>query len=175
MISPSNFTSAIKIMNLDLQKAITKFESDPKYFIAMGVLKIENKTFQTAINSEVFTNGILASEFDGKASYSLGLTVSEGDIQGFEILNDLLIAFINDTAYEITNPIKNEKLYLKLKAGNKSFNTVSNIKLNPAKFQDSGIYRGQPIQAICDFSVYVNVREKKAGIVVTPKKLIFEI
>lgn len=177
MIAPSEFTSDIKITNLDLQKAVEKFTSDSKYFIAMGVLKHENKTFQTVLNSEVFTNGLISTEFSGKVNYSLGLAVSEEDVKGLEILKDVLISFLNDQSYEITNPVKDEKLYLKLKSNfkNNGFNITSNVKMNPTKFQETGIFRGQQVQVVCDFSVYVNVKEKKAGVVITPRKLTFEI
>jgi hypothetical protein len=176
-IAPSEFPETLTIANVDLTKAITKYEDNPKNFIAMGLFRDGKKSFKTSLVGELSTNGLYASEFGKKTSYSFGISLSEEDLEAIQKLNDTIESFINDDTWEIVNIIKDDKIYIKLKPNtkNNAFMVISNVKLNPLKFQESGLFRGQRVDVTCELGVYFNIPEKKAGITISARRLEFEV
>jgi hypothetical protein len=80
-----------------------------------------------------------------------------------------------DDDWELTRFVKDDKLYIKLKViDRKRFAVLTNIKLDPKKLGDSGLYRGQRVSVFGELGVYFNLPDKKAGITFAARKLVFE-
>lgn len=172
----------LAITNLDLSKALTKYEDTGKNFLAMGSVRINKNSFKLVLIGELTTNGITSGEFGKVISYSFGFRFdNEEDLQAFEKLNEMIIKFLEDQNqkpddWDLTNIIKDDKIYIKLKTNHKkTFQVLSNVKLDPKRLADSGIYRGQKVEVVAELSVYFNLLDKKAGIVLGARKLTFEI
>lgn len=172
----------LAIANLDLIKALTKFEDTGKSWLSMGSLRTGKNAFKLVLAGELTTNGITTSEFGKVMSYSFGFRFDdEEDLQAFEKFNDLLIRFLEDQNqktedWDITNIVKDDKIYIKLKTNHKkTFQILSNVKLDPKRLQDSGLYRGQKVEVIAEISAYFNLVDKKAGIVLGARRLTFDV
>lgn len=182
VVAPSAIAESIdqvSFTNLDMEKAILKFENDPTKFLILGNLKLEKHSVKVSLTGEMVANGLLVSEFDGKKNFSLALTLDEtDDLEGLEKISEKLISMIPDSdEYSFSSFVREEKLYLKLKLGNdkKSFMVKNNLKLNPNKMENTGLYRGQRVDVVGEIGVYVNIKDKKAGLTFTPRKIQFEV
>jgi hypothetical protein len=76
--------------------------------------------------------------------------------------------------FEITEPLKEDILYLKLKLNKdkKSFTSKSNIKLDPKK--EAQVSSGTEFTAHCEISAYVSFENQKAGVTIKVLSLQFE-
>ena len=172
----------LQITNLDLIKALTKFEDTGKNWLSMGSLRSNKNAFKLILTGELTTNGVTVSEFGKVTAYSFGFRFDdEEDLQAFEKMNELIIRFLDDQNqksddWDITNIVKDDKIYIKLKTNHKkTFQVISNVKIDPKRLQDSGLYRGQKVEIIAEVSVYFNLTDKKAGIVLGARKLTFDV
>lgn len=182
-LTPAQIVSSsdLQISNVDLVKAFTRYEDSGKGFLAMGALRLGKAAFKVLIKGELTTNGVAVNEFNKIANYSLGIQFDESeDLEAFEKFNELLIQFLksqnqNPEDWDLTNPVKEDRIYVKLKTNQKkSFEIISNIKLDPKKLQESGLYRGQKVEVVAEISVYFNLIDKKAGISVGPRRVTFQ-
>lgn len=170
----------LQIANVDLLKALTRYEDTGKGFLAMGALRLGKAAFKTLLKGELTTNGIACNEFNKIPNYSLGLQLDEEDLLAFEKLNDLIIKFLNDQnqkpdEWDLSKIVKDDRIYVKLKTNQKkSFEVLSNVKLDPKRLQESGLFRGQKVEVISEISVYFNLVDKKAGVTISPRRLTFE-
>ena len=172
----------LAITNLDLVKALTKYEDTGKNWLSMASIRMGKNAFKLVLNGELTTNGITVSEFGKVMSYSFGFRFSdEEDLEAFEKLNEMIIRFLDDQNqksddWDITNLVKDDKIYIKLKTNHKkTFQVLSNVKLDPKRLQDNGLYRGQKVEVVAEISVYFNLVDKKAGIVLGARKLTFDV
>lgn len=172
----------LQISNVDLLKALTRYEDTGKGFLAMGALRLGKAAFKTVLRGELTTNGIACNEFNKVPVYSLGLQFDdEEDLAAFQKLNDLIIKFLDDQhqksdEWDLSNIVKDDRVYLKLKTNQKkSFEVISNVKLDPKKLQDSGLIRGQKVEVVAELAVYFNLIDKKAGITLGVRRLHFTI
>ena len=172
----------LSITNVDLIKSLTKFEDTGKNWLSMGNIRMGKNAFKLVMAGELTTNGITTSEFGKVMSYSFGFRFdNEEDLEAFNKLNELIIQFIEDQnqkadEWDITNIVKDDKIYIKLKTNHKkTFQVLSNVKLDPKRLQDNGLYRGQKVEIVAELSVYFNLLDKKAGIVLGPRKLTFDV
>lgn len=172
----------LAITNLDLVKALTKYEDTGKNWLSMASLRIGKNAFKLILNGELTTNGITVSEFGKVMSYSFGFRFDDEDnLEAFDKLNEMIINYLDDQNqksddWDITNLVKDDKIYIKLKTNHKkTFQVLSNVKLDPKRLQDNGLYRGQKVEVVAELSVYFNLLDKKAGIVLGPRKLTFDV
>jgi hypothetical protein len=181
-LTPSQIVSNddLQISNVDLVKALTRYEDTGKGFLAMGALRIGKAAFKTILKGELTTNGIACNEFNKIPNYSLGLQFeNEEDLSAFEKLNELIIKFLDDQHqksedWDLTKIAKDDRIYIKLKTNQKkNFEVLSNVKLDPKKLQDSGLIRGQKVEVVAELSVYFNLIDKKAGITIGARRLHF--
>ena len=172
----------LQIANLDLAKAAAKYEDTGKGFLAMGALRLGKSAFKTVLKGELTTNGIACNEFNKVFNYSLGLQFeSEADLEAFQKLNDFIIKFLETQNqktddWELTNVVRDDRIYIKLKTNQKkAFQVLSNVKLDPKKLQDTGLYRGQKVEVIAELGIYFNLVDKKAGVTISPRRITFEM
>lgn len=172
----------LTITNIDLIKALTKYEDNGKNWLSMGSLRMGKNAFKLVLTGELTTNGVTASEFGKVMAYSFGFRFDhEEDLEAFQKFNDLIIQFIEDQDqkvddWDLTNIVKDDKIYIKLKTNHKkTFQVISNVKIDPKRLADSGLYRGQKVEVIAEVSVYFNLLDKKAGLVLGPRKITFDI
>lgn len=172
----------LQITNLDLVKALTKYEDTGKNWLSMASLRIGKNSFKLVMAGELTTNGITTAEFGKVISYSFGFRFNdEDDLQAFEKLNDLIIQYLEDQnqkvdEWDITNLVKDDKIYIKLKTNHKkTFQVISNVRIDPKRLQDAPLFRGQKVEVIAEVSIYFNLVDKKAGIVLGARKITFDI
>lgn len=171
---------SLRIANVDLKKSLANYEDNGKNFLAMGTFKVEKNPIKIVLKGELTTDGITSAEFNKTPSYSFGLRLENNDdLEAFETLSDKIIDYINDgnsdDDWELTRFVKDDKLYIKLKViDRKRFAVLSNIKLDPKKLGDSGLYRGQRVSVFGELGVYFNLPDKKAGITFAARKIMFE-
>lgn len=176
---PANITHRkdLSVSNVDLKKAIKRYDDDGKKFLVMGGFKAGKSVFKLLLEGELTTNGISVSEFDKTTFYSIGIQFDrEEDLDAFAKFNSALIKFINDDDWDISNLVKDDKIYLKLKTNQKrnAFEVVSNVKLDPKRPQESGLFRGQKVVVTAELGCYFNLNQKKAGLTLNIRKLKFE-
>ena len=76
--------------------------------------------------------------------------------------------------WDLTKIVKDDRIYVKLKTNQKkSFEVLSNVKLDPKRLQESGLFRGQKVEIVSEISVYFNLVDKKAGVTISPRRLTF--
>ena len=182
-ISPAQIADdkTLAIYNVDIKKSLANYEDTGKNFLAMGTFKIDNAPFKVVLRGELTTDGITTAEFNKTPSYSFGLRLeSNDDLEAFEHVTNKVVEFIGETVeggedWELTRFVKDDKLYIKLKAvDRKRFSVISNVKLDPKKLGDSGLFRGQKVTVTGELGVYFNLVDKKAGITFAARKLSFE-
>lgn len=180
-VTPSDLIadSSLQIAHIDLKKASQFYEDTGKNFLALGSFRLGKTGFKVALNGEVTTNGISVAEFNKIPNYSFGIRFNDDeDLAAMEKLTEVVSKFIaeNDTEeWDLLSPIKDDKMYIKLKttSDKKRFNVASNLKLDPKKVADSPITRGQKVQVIGELGVYCNLIDKKAGITFAARKIVF--
>lgn len=172
----------LQIANVDLIKAFQRFEDSGKGFLAMGTFRLGKAAFKTLIKGELTTNGIACNEFNKIPNYSLGVQFEDSeDLEAFEKLNELIIKFLNDQnqkaeEWDLTSNVKDDRMYVKLKTNQKkSFDVLSNVKLDPKKLQELGLYRNQKVEIVSELAVYFNLIDKKAGVTVSPRRITFDM
>lgn len=181
ILSPSQFAkqSTVKIANFDIKKSLAKFEENGKNFLALGTFKSDKTTIRTMLKGELTTDGISSIEFNRVPSYSLGLRLdSDEDLEAFEEFNNILSSTLAESGsddWELSNFVKDDKVYIKLKVVDKKrFAILSNIKLDPKKLRDAGIYRGQKVTVFGELGIYCHLTDKKAGLTFNARKIVFE-
>lgn len=170
----------LQISNVDLVKALTRYEDTGKGFLAMGALRLGKAAFKALLKGELTTNGIACNEFNKTPNYSLGIQFeNEEDLLAFEKLNDLIVKFLHDQnqkpeEWDLSKVVKDDRVYIKLKTNQKkSFEVLSNVKLDPKRLQESGLFRGQKVEVVSEIAVYFNLIDKKAGITISPRRVTF--
>lgn len=161
--------SVVTCSGVDMAKTTQKYESDSKHSLAMGKFKSDGKYQKIILNGELTTNGIAENKWTNGTSkptttYSLGIQLSEEDLEFFERVANNLATFVGDE-YELTSLVKNDVIYLKTK-DKKVFNSMSNVKADT-------LSHGQRVSIIVDFKFYINLKDQKAGIVLHPVKYTF--
>lgn len=182
LLTPSEIVNSItdvSLTNFDFEKATNRFKRDESKFLALSLLKFKRNTAKVILTGELATGGVMVSEFENKSkAYSIALTLDQiEDHQAFEELEDYLQKQIPDGDYSLSSPARDERLYVKLKPAKdgKSFSVKNNLSLNPAKSENSGLYQGQKVEVTCQIGVYVNLKEKTAGLTITPLNIKFEV
>lgn len=182
-LTPSQIVKSddLQIANVDLVKAFSRYEDSGKGFLAMGTFRLGKASFKTLIKGELTTNGIACNEFNKTPNYSIGVQFDDAeDLQAFEKLNELIINFLNSQnqkaeEWDLTSGIKDDRIYIKIKTNQKkSFDVLSNVKLDPKKLQELGLYRNQKVEVVSELAVYFNLVDKKAGVTVSPRRITFE-
>jgi len=180
ILTPSQLAKQanVRIANLDLKKSLEKYEENGKSFLALGAFKADKSSIKLVLKGELTTDGISSTDFNRVPSYSMGIRLdNEEDLESFETFNNLLSTLVAECGddWELTNFVKDDKLYIKLKVVDKKrFATLSNIKLDPKKLGDSGLYRGQKVSVFGELGVYCHLVDKKAGVTFNLRKLVFE-
>lgn len=181
ILTPAQFIkqSQVRIANLDIKKSIAKYEETGRNFLAMAPFKADKSSIKVMLKGELTTDGISSTEFNRTPTYSLGIRLdNEEDLEAFEGFNNLLSTLLGDSDsddWELTNFVKDDKLYIKLKVVDKKrFAILSNVKLDPKKLGDSGLYRGQKVQVFGELGVYCHLTDKKAGVTFNARKITFE-
>jgi hypothetical protein len=159
-----------------LESCFHESKTPEKSFIKLFKFKDEeNKNLKVTLVGTVTTNGISVNSWEDRKNFSIGFRFdNDEEITFVEKFLELITKFIGDD-YEVKSPLKDDLLYLKLKTkDNTSFApTKSNLKLSPKKPADS-VYQGQSLKATCEFSIYVNFKDKNAGLLITPLELTFD-
>lgn len=183
ILSPKQFSEQKEIVlsGIDFAKAQKKYEDNAKFFITVGTYKAGKSAIKVLLQGELSTEGVTTAQFNGKANYSFGLILENEDLEAFEVFTETLVSFLNtgspDENWEVGQFVKDDKIYLKLKADSsgKKFPIISNVKLEPKKLTESGLYRGQKVAVHGELGVYVNWADKKAGLTFNVRKLDFDL
>lgn len=94
--------------------------------------------------------------------HSLGFSFT--DDKDLEALIKLIEGFaVPSPEWTVTNPVKNDRLYLKLKTKNNQYVMKSNIKLNAKKPETAPLGRYQQIEAQVDVKMYYSLENKTCG------------
>lgn len=170
MSKPSEITSTLSCSGVDMQKALAKFEKDNKHSLEMGKFKVDGKTIKLQLDGELTTNGIAENKWTNSSTnkatttYSLGLQLSDEDLEFFEKAANTLADFVGGD-FELTSLVKNDIIYLKAK-DKKVFNAMSNVKSDT-------LFHGQKVSVVVEFKFYINLKDEKAGVVLHPVKYNF--
>ena len=163
----------------DLTKDQTRFSKDPKKFLAMAKVRSGKKNVTFEASGEICTAGISCTDFGTdkkkKPSYSVGLLI-ENETE-FERLHKMLEDYCYSTFkenWEVSEPVKDEKLYIKLKldGSGKKFAFKSNLSLTPKKFSDAANATNLHVEG--EVQTWFNFADKKAGLIFSPKYLTFD-
>lgn len=181
ILSPAQFSkhSSIKIANFDIKKSLAKYEENGKNFLALGTFKSDKTSIRTMLKGELISDGISSTEFNRVPCYSIGIRLdNDDDLEAFEEFNNILSSTLAESGsddWELSNFVKDDKVYIKLKlVDKKRFAILSNIKLDPKKLRDAGIYRGQKVTVIGELGIYCHLTDKKAGLTFNARKIVFE-
>lgn len=174
MFKPSSITSdkIITAVGVDMVKATAKFDKDPKQHLQMGKFKLDGKSFKLALDGELTTNGIAENKWTnpktGKAttSFSIGIAISDEDLEFLDGVSNILVKLLHDPDYELTNIVKNDIIYLKVK-DKEIFNELSNVTWPT-------LSHGQKFLVVLDLKFYINFKDLKAGLVLQPVKYVFD-
>ncbi len=148
--------SELETLNVsqDLQKGLKKVADSDDLFMAVGRIKNGRNSLRALISGEVSTEGINCSDFSDRKYFSFGIELTgEEDVSCIEHLDKQVeeaLTANNLTGYEVLSLVKDDKIYIKLPAKKNKFTTRSNIKMEPKKYEDSGIFRGQEVSIIGD-------------------------
>lgn len=130
------------------------------------------------------TNGVnqaVWGEGKGKiVNYSLGVDIEgeEGLIECLGSMKEDLLSYLPEDerdAYSLTDVVKSNRLYLKLKLANskKAFEVKSNVTLNPKKIETAKLSRGMRVKVQAEIGAYFQLSDKRAGITIKPVRLDF--
>ena len=181
LLTPTQIISAetLSVGNPELKKAFKKFDSNPSAFLLAGSLKLGKSTFRTNFNGTITTNGINCMEFDKKQHYSLGFSfLNESDTEDFEKFEAPLYAYLLSLCLDdwtVTTPLKDDKIYFKLKYKKRALNAKTNIKVDLKKLDDLDVERNQKVQVIATASYYFNLKDRKAGISMDVQRINFTL
>lgn len=167
----------LNLKDYDYDKCVEEFAKNEKKLIRVFHYTVNKSNFQISMDGEVVTNGVSVTTWDnGNTSYSLGVKFTNEVV--YEKLETLLLDAVAKvpTDWDVTPIIKEEILYIKLKPKNdkKTFALKSNIKLEIKKIHEADITRGQEVKATFSVAMYFNMKQKKAGVVLTVTELIFQ-
>lgn len=167
----------ITIAPNDFSKMNEFYEQDVmKNKIKICKFKIGSKPLKVEMTGEVATNGIAVKEWDnGEKSYSIGIRIDESaDTLAIEELIFKVTELV-PKHYEISSPVKDDIIYLKLKTKDKkTFGQIkSNLKLSPKTPCDT-VFSGMNSKVLCEVNLYINFDNSTAGLVITPLKFDFE-
>lgn len=169
--------SSIAVFKLfNYEKLTLEHATNPKKGLKIYPITIDKKILIETILAEITTNGISCNTWEnGGTTYSLGIRLID---EAYYAQIDALVQKLAEKLpeeFEVTSPVKDEIIYLKLKLkkDGKTFLTKTNIKLTAAKYQEADITRTQEVQAKLEFFSYVDVANKRAGISVTAIELQF--
>jgi hypothetical protein len=182
LLTPTDATAdaSFSLYKFDFEAELKKYDSHPKNFIACPKYRLGKSALRMQLSTTLFTNGITVNTLgEGKNKkdiFSLGLTIdNETDLEALETASESLAKILPDD-YTITETLKEDKFYLKLKTDDakKTFKVKSNITINPRKPHDSDMSKDDTILLIFELGAYINFADKKAGLMITPLSLIFE-
>lgn len=175
----------IETKNLSFYKFDAKAKKDlyaenQKTFIVNPRFRYENQPLAVTLRGEIAGKGINVATFSKKATYSVGVIFDdETQLEGLGDVQDWYEKYLSEIGafeeYEIIDLVREDRIYLKLKVDDegKRFLFQSNQKLNPKRVEDSTVYQGMTVEAICDFGVYINFDTKKTGLNFTVKEINF--
>ena len=181
LLTPTQIISAetLSVGNPELKKALRKFDSNPSAFLLAGSLKLGKSTFRTNFNGTITTNGINCMEFDKKQHYSLGFSfLNESDQDAFEKFEAPLTAYLLSLGLDdwtVSTPLKDDKIYFKLKYKKRALNAKTNVKVDLKKLDDLDVERNQAVQVIATASYYFNLKDRKAGISLDVQRINFSL
>ena len=181
LLTPTQIISAetLSVGNPELKKAFKKFDSNPSAFLLAGSLKLGKSTFRTNFNGTITTNGINCMEFDKKQHYSIGFSfLNESDTEAFEKFEAPLTAYLLSLGLDdwtVSTPLKDDKIYFKLKYKKRALNAKTNIKVDLKKLDDLDVERNQKVQVIATASYYFNLKDRKAGISLDVQRINFTL
>ena len=169
--------SSIAVFKLfNYEKLALEYATNPKKGLKIYPITIDKKILIESILAEVTTNGISSNTWEnGGTTYSLGIRlIDEEHYAHIDALVQKLAEKLPEE-FEVTSPVKDEIIYLKLKLkkDGKTFLTKTNIKLTAAKYQEADITRTQEVQAKLEFFSYVDISNQRAGISITAIELQF--
>lgn len=162
----------------DYEKSNLQFQKNAMKKISVGKFKKDSKLVEVVIEGEVSTNGISSNKFGTKSVYSIGVRIEDLAV---DVALDQLRLSIGDKlpseiAPEFTySPVmKDDIIYFKLKpsANNREFVVKSNMKLDMKKLADYPP-SGTICQVTCQVQGWVNLEDKKYGVMLITKTLKF--
>ena len=118
-------------------------------------------------------------EFDKKQHYSLGFSfLNESDQDAFEKFEAPLTAYLLSLGLDdwtVSTPLKDDKIYFKLKYKKRALNAKTNVKVDLKKLDDLDVERNQAVQVIATASYYFNLKDRKAGISLDVQRINFSL
>lgn len=178
---PSEIALRKPCIKLDIAKKIDQFEMDSKkYQMCFDYFRVGSSQFNIKFCGEVSTNGISVNEFDGVQNYSIGFVFAdEEDIEGITALENVLadfltLAFKDHEEWTIVSPVKDDKIYFKLKQKDGKNSFKSNIAIDLQKPENALIHIGENIDVTTSAAYYFHFGNKKCGVSLSPKTLVFE-
>lgn len=179
--SPNDIVS-IEPFKLDLPKAIIRYDSKPEKNIVISKLRTEGRPFLLRFTGEMATNGINDKEFDKpngtkQVTFSIGIQLDDTLVDSFARFHQDLVDHLHaDFAdFEVLDLIKDsDKIYVKLKVdrSGKTFTCPTNLKISPKNYSEAAT--AQSVTFIGELGSYFNLAEKKAGLMLTPRRILFD-
>lgn len=140
---------------------------------------INKKPLVVKFSGSLSTNGVNVNKFGDTENISIGVQVDDQVANGFAELEKSITNFLKeekmDEMFEVTSPLKDDRIYIKLRYDSKVKKWVfkTNVSINHSKPQDANLFKGQGVTILCSVSAYASVKNMKIGIYVTPVSLTF--
>lgn len=174
--------SEITLGNFDVNTALENFNENEKKFLTFAPFKLDKRPLLITFDGIVACDRILVSDFDKFESYSLAIEFDDDEISEIfstfsETISSHLLKFTeNASDWTLTDIVKGDKIYLKIKFDKKLKTPLfqSNIPINYKKIHDTKFYQGQKVTVTANVNFYMNVAEKVGGPTLVIKALDFE-
>lgn len=125
---------------------------------------------RVTFNCEVQGEGITESEF----GHSIFCKITdEPTVAAFELLQDRAEAVV-PKGIEFNPFVKNDSVFIKLAQKDGKYKATIIPACTPATFEKSAVEYGSKIEVSCTVNLYVNFKEKKAGLFLTINRLVVD-
>lgn len=167
--------------SIDLSKVRTQADLTHAFVDAEGSNKkvvytelvVNKKPVTLLLKGQLMTDAIQISQY---GHHSIGFAfLDDKDKEDFMKLCDVFddMSELNGD-WTVSELIKNDRLYVKLKNKNNRYSFRSNIKLDPKKAENTPIYRYQNVDIEVDVKAYFSYEEKKCGVYLEVRTITFE-
>jgi hypothetical protein len=180
-MNPSDIES-IEPFKLDLPKSLLRYEKSPERNVVITKFHTGGRAFLLRFEGYISTNGINDKEFtrpngEKQVTFSIGIELSSELVEAFTKLQKNLEDFLGkeNADFEVIDLVKDmDKIYIKLKVdrSGKTFTCPTNLKLSPRNYSEAAV--AQKLTFIGELGGYFNLADKKAGLMLTPRRLLFD-
>lgn len=176
----SDFSTAT-LGSFNFAKKLDCYNNNADKYLVSSAFKYNKKPLTITFDATIASDKILVAEFDTREVYSLPIELEDEDqLSIFTQFADIITSTLNEAGpeeeYDISQIVKDDKIYLKIKFGpnQKTPAFKTNIAINNKKIGDTKIYQGQKVTVTANVNYYFNFDNHSAGPSLTIRSLIFE-